>query len=505
MGNDSQNEQKNPAPTIRPRWPRIRPFLVASAVVSAAALTAPVLQRLPHANLSLLFMTGVLIVAVRYGVWPSVYASLLSFLIFNFFFTEPFYTLKVSEEGDVATLVFFLVMASLSGNLASRMRDAMTKRERANARTAVLQVMTRRIAGAATRSQVLQILVDQLAVNFDCVVVAVAAADTGGETMKVSSDGRALETGHGWDDLLQATAKLPGWTILPVKAGRGRIAAVAMNRNVLTKEEREYAMTLTDQAAVALERTMLVADLEDAKLASQREQLRVALLSSVSHDLRTPLSSVIGAASSLLAYESSLGQDDRRLLLQSIVEEAERLDRYIQNLLDMTRLGQGQFEAQRDWEDVRDLVSAASRRLHLVSRGLRIEMIVADDAQLIYAQGDLIEQVFVNLLDNAARYSPANGTIRIKAAKEADEIVIEVSDDGPGIPAADREKVFDPFYRVPQGDRKSGTGLGLSICRGIVRAHGGEVTAHANPDGAGSLLRLKIPQASGESRQTSNV
>jgi two-component system sensor histidine kinase KdpD len=239
---------------------------------------------------------------------------------------------------------------------------------------------------------------------------------------------------------------------------------------------------------------MLVGDLEEARLVSQREQLRVALLSSVSHDLRTPLSSVIGAASSLLAYESSLSNKDRSELLQSIVEEAERLDRYIQNLLDMTRLGQGELKLKRDWEDVRDLVSAASRRLHLNARPVRTNVVVSSDAQLLDVHGDLMEQVFVNLLDNASRYSPANSTICVKVARDGDAVVIEVSDEGPGIPEADREKVFDPFYRVHERDRKSGTGLGLSICRGIVRAHGGEVTAHARTTGGGAMLKIRLPQ-----------
>jgi two-component system, OmpR family, sensor histidine kinase KdpD len=228
---------------------------------------------------------------------------------------------------------------------------------------------------------------------------------------------------------------------------------------------------------------------------SQREQLRVALLSSVSHDLRTPLSSVIGAASSLLAYESSLEERDKRELLKSIVEEAERLDRYIQNLLDMTRLGQGKLELQQDWEDVRDLVSAASRRLHLNARGVRVKLAVSSDSQLVNVHGDLMEQVFVNLLDNAARHSPANSEISVSATRDVDDVVIEISDEGPGIPEADREKIFDPFYRVHERDRKSGTGLGLSICRGIVRAHGGEITAHGSASGSGAMLRLRIPQA----------
>jgi two-component system sensor histidine kinase KdpD len=480
---------------IRRLWLPARPFVLASVIVGVAGLIAPVLQRLPHGNLSLLFMTSVLVVAVRHGVWPSIYASVLSFLVFNFFFTEPLYTFKVSEEGDVATLVFFLLMATISGNLAVRMRDAMTKREAAIARTGVLQAMTQKVSGAAARDEILQILADQLADVLSCAVVAVTAEDAAGSATRRFTSGRQIGRPPDWDDLLLSSSKIVGWTTLPINTKRGRIGVVAINQNIVTREERDYAIALIDQAAIAVERTMLVSDLEQARLLSQREQLRVALLSSISHDLRTPLSSVIGAASSLLAYESSFSEKDRNELLQSIVEESERLDRYIQNLLDMTRLSQGELELQRDWEDVRDLVSEASRRLRLNARSIQVKLDVAADAQLLYVHGDLMEQVFVNILDNAARYSPPRGTVSVKVARSADAVIIEISDEGPGISEADREKVFDPLYRVHERDRKSGTGLGLSICRGIVHAHGGEVTAHATTTGNGALLRIRIPQS----------
>jgi two-component system, OmpR family, sensor histidine kinase KdpD len=495
MSHDSVKSHEHRGADLKRVWLSVMPFLLASTVVAAAAMIALVLQRLPHANLSLLFTISVLIVAVHYGLWSAIYASLLSFLVFNFFFTEPLYSFKVSREGDLATLVFFLVVASISGHLAFRMRDAMANREAASARTLALQTMTQNVAGAATRDQILQILVDRLSDYFMCGAVAVAAEDSAGTSAKRFTSRATTGPLPGWSDLLPSAPKLVAWTALPINTKRGRIGAVAVHRTMVTREERDYANALTDQAAVAIERAMLVSDLEDARLVSQREQLRVALLSSVSHDLRTPLSSVVGAASSLLAYEASLEEKDKRELLQSIVEEAERLDRYIQNLLDMTRLGQGELELRRDWEDVRDLISAASRRLRLNSRAVRVKLAVSGDSQLVYVHSDLMEQVFVNLLDNAARYSPANGEISVSAARDANDVVIEISDEGPGIPEADREKVFDPFYRVHERDRKSGTGLGLSICRGIVRAHGGEITAHENARGSGATLRLRIPQA----------
>ncbi|HEX9851976.1 MAG TPA: ATP-binding protein, partial [Woeseiaceae bacterium] len=182
-------------------------------------------------------------------------------------------------------------------------------------------------------------------------------------------------------------------------------------------------------------------------------------------------------------------------LLHSVLSEAERLDRYVQNLLDMTRVEHGSLDLKWDWEDLRDLVSAAARRLKMSNRNIQLQTRISPDAQLIRVHGDLIEQVLVNLLDNAIRYTPDGGIVRVAAKREGDAVVIEIVDEGPGIPESDRQKVFDAFYRVNEGDRKSGTGLGLSICRGIVRAHHGDVTAEPPSQGTGAVLRIRIPQS----------
>lgn len=466
---------------------RVRDFIAATVVIGVAAGIATVLQRLPHANLSVLFMSGVLIVATRYGLWPSIYASVLSFLLFNFFFTTPYLTLKVSEEGDVATLVFFLIMATLAGNLAARMREAMTNRENAMQRTAELQALTRQLAGAATREEIARSLVNQLAGHYGVNVVAALPGDMG-EHVTIASNDIDEWPGDAPDE------SPPDWSTLSIDTARGRVGMIAINLPEMTAEGSDFAETMIDQAAVALERAKLVADLEDARLVSEHERLRAALLSSVSHDLRTPLSSIIGAATSLATYRDTLSSADQSTLLQSVVDEAERLDRHIQNLLDMTRLGQGKLRLVRDWEDIRDLLSAAARRLRLAQHGVRIETCIGADAAIIHVHGDLIEQVFVNLLDNAVRHSQNLPVINVKASTDGDTVVIDVTDNGPGIPQAERQEVFEPFYRLREGDSGSGTGLGLSICRGIVQAHGGDITAR-EAEGGGTCMRVCLPYA----------
>ncbi|MGW8369391.1 MAG: sensor histidine kinase [Gammaproteobacteria bacterium] len=476
-------------------WQRVRPFAHATLIVGLAAIIAPVLQRLPHANLSLLFMTGVLIVAVRYGLWPSIYASVLSFLIFNYFFTSPQYTFSVSEEGDLATLVFFLLMASLSGNLAARMRSAIANREKAMKRTTALHDLTRRLAGAATREQVARVLAGRVADMFGAEALVLIDDESADARVAVSSnDGDGKRAAGRYDELMTMSDSV-AWSNWPLGITRGVSGRVAVRASDLSREEIDFGAALVSQAAVALERVSLVGQLQQANLTSERERLRAALLSSVSHDLRTPLSSIIGSASSLVAYEEALKEEDKRALLQSVLEESERLDRYIQNLLDMTRLGQGMLQLRWDWEDTLDLVSAASRRLRLPSRGIHLKTDVSRYAQFIYVHGDLIEQALVNLLENAARYSPPGATIVVRALRKNGEVHIEIRDEGPGIPEDKREKIFDPFYRISKQDSQSGTGLGLTICRGIIRAHGGEIEADSPADGRGALFRIRIPQS----------
>lgn len=485
------DDRRLPKPAgIARLWESLRPYLAATAIIGIASAIAPVLQRLPHANNSLLFLTGVLITAIRYGVWPSVYASLLSFVVYNLLLTPPYFTFDVGEEGDLATLVFFLLMASITGNLAARMREASHKQELALRHIAALQDFTRSAAAAASCADVLKALTRHLSGHFGADCIAEVRADADSETAAAygtASDGavsfdamrRRMQSGH--------------WSRWPIRLNRGTDGYVAADVSERGPDAQRYASAIVDQATVALDRVMLVSELESAKLATEREHLRASLLSSVSHDLRTPLASIVGAATSLVEYEQSLKPADRSALMNTILDETHRLDRYIQNLLDMTRLGHGPLVLERDWEDTRDLVSAAVRRLRLADN-VRVETRIDADAQLIYVHGDLIEQVLVNLLANAVRYTPAGSQVVVEAGMSGGDVLIDVADRGPGIPPADLERVFDLFYRVHDRDRQSGTGLGLSICRGIARAHGGDVTAHTRPDGPGAILRLRLPK-----------
>jgi two-component system sensor histidine kinase KdpD len=283
------------------------------------------------------------------------------------------------------------------------------------------------------------------------------------------------------------------WTFFRLEAGDQKIGLAAVY-GAVGGELGDSARSLCEQAGVAIDRSRLVGDLEETRLVYETEQLRSALLSSVSHDLRTPLASIIGSTTSLLEYGDAFSPADRRELLATILDESRRLDRHIQNLLDMTRIGRGGLSLRRDWVDLRDVVSGALHRLHGSRRSVKVVTRLPEPLPLLWVHGALLEQALVNLLDNALRFSPPEGTVTIEAKIRDQTMEIDVIDEGPGIPEGERELIFDMFYTARHGDRgRQGTGLGLTICRAMVGAHGGSVEALAGPGDRGARMRITLP------------
>ncbi|MCY1416912.1 Sensor protein KdpD [compost metagenome] len=295
------------------------------------------------------------------------------------------------------------------------------------------------------------------------------------------------------------TGTLPGgaWWWLPLSAEEGPLALLGvrpLDARALDGQRRRLLAALGQPLAQALARAQLAEDLEAARLHGETEQLRSALLASVSHDLRTPLTAMRGSIDSLLALGEAIPAEDRRELLESTRDESERLDRYIQNLLDMTRLGHGGLKLSRDWVAPGDIVGSALNRLRTVVAPYRVETRVPAELPLLYVHAALIEQALVNVLENAARFSPPQGRLRIAVAQVGEELQFSVADEGPGIPPQEREKIFDMFYSAARGDRGGqGTGLGLAICQGMVGAHGGRISVEDGIDGRGATLVLHLP------------
>ena len=298
------------------------------------------------------------------------------------------------------------------------------------------------------------------------------------------------------------------WTFLPISLPESAATAIGAPDRALgvlavhqgerrgrrAEEEARLLFAIRDQAALALERIRLVESQQHDRLLAETERLSSAMLASVSHDLRTPLASIMGGTSSVLELGASLDADARRELLESVLSEAERLDRFVQNLLDMTRLGHGALVPQRQWSDVRDMIGGALRTLRRALAGREVKVDVPSAFPLLYVDPFLLEHVLINLLDNARKFSPPGSPLGIEVELQGAQCVIGVVDQGPGIPPADRERVFDMFTRLDHRDRKvAGTGLGLAICRGFIRSLGGTITAQDGPDGRGTRMAVVVP------------
>lgn len=480
-----------------------------SATAMATGLGFAIDQELPIGNISVCYLLAVMVVAMKSGLRPAILASLLSFFAFNFFFTEPRFTFAITDAQNLLTVVFFLIAAFIVSNLAARLRAQIRAARESARRTANLYDFGRRITAAATLDDVLWAVVHHVAVTIHGRSLVLLPSD-GGLSVAAGyppedqiDDKSAAAADWAWTHGKLAgrgSATLPAaeWLFLPLKTARGAVGVLgvqmAEDADMPSPAQLRLLETLGDQAAVAVERTTLVADIEAARVATERERLRSALLSSLSHDLRTPLVSIMGASTTLLSYEQSLDADSRHDLAQTIQDEAERLNRFVQNLLDMTKLGSGALKPRVDWVDLSDVVSAAVLRTQRLARRHTIRVEIAPDMPLLCLDAVLMEQVFFNLLDNACKYAPAGTPIKVWAVRAADHISIEVADQGPGIPAGDREKVFDMFYRVQSTDTQvAGTGLGLAICRGIVEAHGGTIRAEPGLHGAGTCVIIHLP------------
>jgi len=477
------------------------------ATVAATGLAWAVSSVLALPNISLVFLAAVLLVAVRSSLGPALACAALSFLAYDFLFIPPTFSLSIYREEDVLTLTFFLLMAALTGNLAARQRRQLQALRDTQEETSELLDLSRKLTAATDRQAVLSAAAQHLdgwrelqiwVVGHDS---AQGWLDPAGHPLALSDNERAAAdwAWHHDQPAGMGTGTLPSgrWWWSPVSAQDGPLALLGVRDREgrpLSAQRRRLLAALSQPLAQALARARLAQDLEAARLHGETEQLRSALLASVSHDLRTPLTAMRGSIDSLLALGEAIPRADRQELLEVTRDEAERLDRYIQNLLDMTRLGHGALKLARDWVAPADIVGSALNRLRAVLAPLEVTVEMAPELPLLYVHAALIEQALINVLENAARFSPVHGRLHIVTALRGKELAFVVSDQGPGIPEAEREKIFDMFYTAARGDRGGqGTGLGLAICQGMIGAHGGRIQVSDGIDGQGTCIALCLP------------
>jgi two-component system sensor histidine kinase KdpD len=443
----------------------------------------------------------------------AMYSALLCFLAYNFFFIHPRYTFFISASNGVTTVAIFLVAALICGRLANKLRTQVMLLRAANAHASALQYFGQRLTSAVDEDEAMQAATHALREALDADVVLVSKDETTGNLREIGQD---IGTER-YDPALQASVtrclqqrqssqknighqdvRELSWHCLPVML-RDRILGAACFRfpvamPQIPPEKVQLIDAMLRDLAQALARARLVHQLEEARVQGESERLRAALLSSVSHDLRSPLSTIIGSAESLSVYRNKLSVDDQLALARDIHSEGMRLDHYIQNLLDMTKVGHGSLAITREWIGLDEISGALVARLRKLYPPALVQLHLPDPAPLLYVHPALIEQALFNVLDNAIKFSPPNMPITMSATKLTDKLQIDVIDLGPGIPESEREQVFDRFYTSDRSDRSTpGTGLGLTICQGIVAAHGGEVLVLSGEHQIGAIIRITLP------------
>jgi two-component system sensor histidine kinase KdpD len=461
-------------------------------------------------NISLIYVVPVLVAAARHGLVPSLWVSGLGVLAYNFFFLPPLYEFTISDPANVVALFFFGVVAIAASALAARTRSQTESARREARTTAELYAFSRKIAGVIDLYDLLWIVVTHLARLLNAEVVILMPEGGTLESRAAFppdsqlSDADLAAARWSWDaehPTGRGTDTLPGgrWLFMPIRTSRAPIAVLGIlslkEGRELSAAERRLLEAVGNQAAIAIERVTLVADIDEARLGAERERLRSAMLTSVSHDLRTPLASIIGALSSLRSHAERYDPPTRDELLGTALSEAERLDRFVGNLLDMTRLDAGAIVPKREQVDAGDLVSTVLRRAAPLLKDRVVVPTVPADLPAMSLDFVLAEQVLFNILDNAAKYSEPGGRIEIDVRRSGERIEIVVRDEGPGIPQDAFGRLFEKFYRADGDRRRAGTGLGLAIAKGFVEAQGGSLSARNRIDRSGAEFTISYPVA----------
>jgi two-component system sensor histidine kinase KdpD len=452
---------------------------------------------------------AVLWVAVAYGVWPSLWAALLGMLCFNFFFLPPLYTFTIAAPENIVALSFFFITAVFASHLGARIRDqAVVARHRADI-TQMMYQFSRQLAGIVSLDDLLWAACHQIAMSLD--MSACMMLPEGGKLAIRAS--YALDTEVGPEDLAAATwawkqnrpagrgsDTLPGvqWLFSPLATTGGTVAVIGLHTArsgpLLDPEQQSLLDALSDQTALAIERITLAEDLDKARLHAETEKLRGAVLSSISHDLRTPLAAILGAASSLDSYGHALSDADRHELLATIRDEAERLNRFVANLLDMTRLEAGAVSPRRERVDLAEVASSAVARAARILAAHEVRLDVEPGLPMPYADAVLLEQALFNILDNAGKYTSTGTAVTLHIECDGTGVVIRVRDEGEGLPVENPDRAFQKFARFRVADRsRPGTGLGLAIARGFVEAMGGQLVAANRRDRSGAEFTLSFP------------
>jgi two-component system sensor histidine kinase KdpD len=476
-----------------------------AAVIVATLLATPLFLLISLPSLMLPYVLAVVVIGLHSGSRPALFAAFLGLSAHNFFFTTPYFGFGLPHEDDIYSLAFLSLIALICGPVASHIRNQFIELHDSNRHLEALRLLSQQLAVAEDAGAIWAAAANELrrALQTECWLLFQLDGRTCHAPVSSDVPASALQlVEHCFVHCLPAGRLMTQdpeepWTVFPVQLD-GQVLAVCLLQfdpelEQMPAFELDLIEAILHQTAATIGRIQLSRELEHARVQAEVEQLRSAMLSSVSHDLKSPLAAIMGAAESVSLLDRQLSPEDRGELMHMIWSESHRLDTYIQNLLDMTRLENGALRIERDWVSVDDLAGSAMSRLKRYFPGVRLEYNSVEEPPLLYVNPALLEQALFNILENAVKYSPPEETIVVRVDNDADSCRIAVEDRGPGIPEQLLEKIFDMFYVIGEGDhRKHGTGVGLAICRGMITAQNGRIRAEQRP-GGGSRFVMELP------------
>jgi two-component system sensor histidine kinase KdpD len=457
-----------------------RYFLSVLLIASITAIFFALREVLDTTLVALLYLIPLGMITAFWGFGPGITSAWITFLTFNYFFIEPYYTFTVHQATDVVVLVVFLIVAVVISQLVGRAQAGLAAATARELEATQLYELSTALTGLHDDHAIAQILAKQV------------HAVSQGEYVELNILGTDPFSFH-LPEI--STPPRPPELIVSIQAPRGLLGEIRLWRGAapaISASERRLLQTFASQGALALERAWLAQAESRAKVLEESDRLKSAILSSVSHELRTPLSTIKAAASSLRSKEVSWDSPARTQLVAAIDDEADHLNMLVGNLLDMSRIESGALKPKREWNILSEIVgSVLGRMRHLVEEH-EIEIEVPENLPLVPVDYVQMEQVFTNLVSNSLKYAPVNTVIRIRAQVEDESIQVQVSNQGPQVPPEHLERIFDKFYRITAADRVTGTGLGLSICKGIIEAHGGRIWAENIADGLAFNFTLPL-------------
>ena len=497
---------------MKRKWGRYLGSLVLVALVTV--FNALFLRDLEPTNLVMFYLAAVVISAVYLGRGPSILASMLSVLVFDFFFIHPQYSFTVTDTEYIVTFVALLAVGLVISSSASLLRDQVDQLKKRENNARAVNALSKDLTAAVSLSDVLEIVERKISQKFEC-DVTIFLPEGNDLTVRGSTDGTKPDpnelavagwTYHNRQPAGRGTETLPaaGIRCLPLETSHGIVGVLGIRSSVdghfSDFNDRLLLENLSNLAALAIERALFAEQANLAESLRVTENLQSALLNSISHELRTPLSSIMGVLTSLEEDESNgsrknrLSHETRLELMHSASEQTRQLNHLVGNLLDMTRIQSGSVSLKQSAVDIQDLVGAILNQMKKRLQARQVDVSIPEGFPPVKMDTVLFGQALSNLLDNAEKFSPKDSPLEIRVEATAAEFQLSVRDHGPGVTPEDLDRIFDKFYRGTNNGSISGSGLGLSICRGIVEAHGGRIWAE-NCDDGGLRVTIALPSA----------